>query len=83
MKVTSLRSVLTPLLSAVLLVFCVVSLSSAQQPAAVVPTLVNFSGNLTDLNGKPLTGTVGVTFLLYKDQQGGAPLWIEDRKSVV
>ena len=77
MKITSLRSVLTPLLSAALLVFCVGSFSNAQQPAAVVPTLVNFRGTLTDLNGKPLTGTVGVTFLLYKDQQGGAPLWIE------
>jgi hypothetical protein len=25
----------------------------------VVPPLVNFSGALTDVNGKPLTGTVG------------------------
>src|SRR5215469_9034911 len=55
---------------------------SAQQSApsaatAVVPTLVNFSGKLSDENGKPLSGIVGVTFLLYKDQQGGAPLWME------
>jgi hypothetical protein len=49
----------------------------AQQQASVVPTLVNFSGVLTDANGKPLTGTVGATFFLYKDQQGGAPLWLE------
>jgi hypothetical protein len=53
------------------------SFLSAQQPASVVPTLVNFSSVLTDTNGKPLTGTVGVTFSLYKDQQGGAPLWLE------
>jgi hypothetical protein len=44
---------------------------------AVVPPLVNFSGTLTDVNGKPLTGVVGVTFSLYKDQDGGAPLWME------
>ena len=43
----------------------------------VVPSLMNFSGVLTDVNGKPLTGTVGVTFFLYKDQQGGSPLWLE------
>jgi hypothetical protein len=45
----------------------------------VVPPLVNFSGVLTDLNGKPITttGVVGVTFLLYKDSQGGSPLWME------
>ena len=29
---------------------------------AAVPRLVNFSGTLTDLNGKPLTGVQGVTF---------------------
>jgi hypothetical protein len=54
----------------------------AQEPAAVsanpiVPPLVNFSGVLTDVNGKPISGVVGVTFLLYKDAQGGAPVWLE------
>ena len=43
----------------------------------VVPKLVNYGGTLTDLNGKPLTSLSGVTFLLYKDSQGGAPLWME------
>jgi hypothetical protein len=42
-----------------------------------VPALINFSGALNDGNGKPLTGTVGVTFSLYKEDQGGAPLWLE------
>jgi len=45
--------------------------------APVVPALVSFSGSLADLNGKPITSTVGVTFLLYREQQGGAPLWME------
>lgn len=44
---------------------------------SLVPLLVNFSGTTTDLNGKPLTGVVGVTFYLYKDSEGGAPLWME------
>ena len=57
-------------------------LGQAQQnatanPAAAVPTLVRFNGTLSDINGKALTGTVGVTFLLYKEERGGAPLWIE------
>jgi trimeric autotransporter adhesin len=45
----------------------------------VVPPLVNFSGVLTDLNGKPVTttGVVGVTFSLYSEQNGGSPLWLE------
>jgi len=45
--------------------------------SAIVPPLVKFSGVLSDLNGRPLSGTVGVTFALYKDQQGGPPLWLE------
>jgi trimeric autotransporter adhesin len=53
----------------------------AQQPgtnaSAVVPTLVQFSGTLTGSNGKPLTEITGVTFLLFANQNGGAPLWIE------
>jgi hypothetical protein len=57
---------------------------SAQQVSpiddtSIVPTLINFSGTLTNLNGKPLSGVVGVTFCLYKDSQGGSPLWIETR----
>jgi hypothetical protein len=30
-----------------------------------------------DADNKSMTGTLGVTFLLYKEQQGGAPLWME------
>ena len=45
--------------------------------AAVVPTLVQFSGVLTNSNGKPLTEITGVTFSLYAAQQGGAALWME------
>ena len=50
------------------------------QPAkstASVPRLVKFSGTLTESGGKPLNGTVGVSFALYEDEQGGAPTWME------
>src|SRR5580693_8610843 len=52
---------------------------SAQQPTAsgIVPPVVKFGGVLTDVNGKAATGTVGVTFSLYKESQGGAALWVE------
>ena len=43
----------------------------------MVPTLVNFTGVLTDASGKPLTSVVGITFSLSKDSEGGAPHWIE------
>jgi hypothetical protein len=54
---------------------------NAQQPAspssAVVPRLVNFSGNATDVHGKAVSGVAGATFAIYKDQYEGAPLWME------
>jgi len=56
--------------------------SVAQPPSSttltgVVPHLIRFSGILKDLAGSPRTGVVGVTFALYKDQEGGAALWLE------
>jgi hypothetical protein len=55
---------------------------AAQQNAAApttsaVPNLINYSGVLKDASGRTLTSGNGVTFLLYKDEQGGAPLWLE------
>jgi hypothetical protein len=70
-------------LSACLLAACCILPASAQQvPAsinsnAVVPPVSKFSGALTDGHGKPQSGVVGVTFALYKDAEGGAPLWVE------
>ncbi len=72
----------------VLCVFvCVVAcLASAQQAvsphvadsaSATVPNLINYSGVLKDSTGRTLTSITGVTFLLYKDEQGSAPLWLE------
>ena len=42
-----------------------------------VPRLVKFGGSVKDDVGHPKTGVVGVTFAIYKDQEGGAPLWLE------
>ena len=56
------------------------SSTSVAQPAAStspVPSLVNYSGVLKDSSGRPLTSIAGVTFLIYKDSQGGAPVWME------
>jgi hypothetical protein len=51
--------------------------AGSSSAAAQVPLRVNVSGVLAGINGKPLTGVVGVTFSLYQDQQGGSPLWLE------
>jgi trimeric autotransporter adhesin len=65
-----------------ILLLCASPFSYAQQNVVtnsnvVVPPLVNFGGVLTDVNGKPLAGVVGVTFSLYQEQDGGSPLWME------
>ncbi len=66
-------------LSVFLVLICCALPICAQEASSpdVVPSLVKFTGALSDTNGRPLTGTVGVTFLLYKEQTGGAPLWME------
>src|SRR6266446_6022556 len=46
-------------------------------PALPVPRLVKLAGTLKDELGKPRTGVVGVTFAIYKEQEGGAALWLE------
>jgi hypothetical protein len=46
-------------------------------PTLAVPRLIKFAGTLKDAQGKSLSNTVGLTFAIYKDQEGGAPLWLE------
>jgi hypothetical protein len=75
-----MKSRIVYLMMAVLLL---VMSAGAQQTAAgsgsatVVPQLIKFSGVAKAPNGQPMTGIVGITFALYSEQQGGAPLWLE------
>ncbi len=46
-------------------------------PALPVPRLIKFSGVAKDASGTPRTGTVGLTFSIYQEQEGGATLWME------
>jgi trimeric autotransporter adhesin len=50
---------------------------SSSAASAAIPRLVQFSRTLKGVNGRPITGVVGVTFSIYADQEGGAPLWME------
>src|SRR5208283_1276040 len=52
---------------------------SAQQASnPPVPNLIRYSGTLKDARGEaPIGKTVGVTFAIYKQQDGGAPVWLE------
>ncbi len=80
-----MKQIQRAVISMFLLFCCIFSqaqLSQAQQTIAtntnaVVPPLVNFTGTLTEPSGRPLNGTVAVTFSLYSEQTGGAALWME------
>jgi hypothetical protein len=70
------------LVAAVCLFLLAVTLGAAQStsnPTSTegVPRLVKFAGVVKDNVGHAKTGVVGVTFAIYKDQDGGAPLWLE------
>ena len=41
--------------------------------------LIPYAGTVADRSGAPVTGEVRLTFELYEDQQGGAPLWREEQ----
>jgi len=48
-----------------------------QESLAAVPRLIKFTGVLQAALGEPRTGTAGLTFALYAEPEGGAPLWLE------
>ncbi len=51
--------------------------NSETQKPSVVPEYVKFNGTAKDVNGKPLTGVIGITFSLYRSEVGGGVLWME------
>lgn len=61
------------------------STAAAQQAApamsgaapSAVPSLISYNGVLGNSGSQSRAAVTGVTFLLYRDEQGGAPLWIE------
>jgi hypothetical protein len=53
------------------------ALAVNSSPQTTVPRVLKFSGVLKDPMGQPRTGAIGVTFALYEDEEGGAPLWLE------
>jgi hypothetical protein len=52
---------------------------SAQAATNTVPNLIRYGGTLKGEQGAAgsLSATVGVTFAIYKQQDGGAPIWME------
>src|SRR5579862_1869300 len=69
-----------------ILLLCCCLFSQVQRSVApdnnAGPRLLKFDGTLADISCKPLRGLVGVTMLLYKNEQGGAPVWLETQDVV-
>ena len=57
------------------LVIIVTIPASAENPG--VPRLIAFSGTATNSAGPPIKDVAGATFAIYREEQGGAPLWME------
>jgi hypothetical protein len=54
------------------------NLSAQQTNASTVPNLINYSGKLVQSGSATISSKVtGVTFAIYKQQEGGAPVWME------
>jgi len=49
----------------------------------LIPHLIRFSGVVKDSFGHPITGIKGITFGLYREEEGGSPLWIETQNVAV
>ncbi|MGO9561829.1 MAG: tail fiber domain-containing protein [Candidatus Korobacteraceae bacterium] len=66
-------------LAIMLFVLILVSLGFAQQTSTTtIPNLIRYSGTLKDAQGATFSSTAtGVTFAIYKQQDGGAPVWME------
>jgi len=54
--------------------------ATAIEPQATLLRLVKFTGTLKDPSGKPLHGTVSVSFALYENQDDTVPLWQETQE---
>jgi hypothetical protein len=58
--------------------------TSGNNAASVsVPPVIQFANTVTEESGTPLSGTVPMTFLLYSNAKGGAPLWSETQNVAV
>jgi hypothetical protein len=51
----------------------------ASMAATAVPPLIQYSGVAKDADNKPLTGEVILSFLVFRDEEGGSPLWVESQ----
>src|SRR4051794_12836180 len=52
----------------------------AASAPTTVPPLIPYNGVARGSDGKPLTGDLSMTFLIFKDESGGEPLFTETQE---
>ena len=72
-----LRETLSLLLTGWMALAAGVRQQSEKPTSASIPNFISYSSVLTDEGGEPIRGITGITFLLYREKEGGPPLWIE------
>ena len=75
MAISGARRTFLPL---ILCLLCSLAVSQTT-PSTSVPTMVRFNGAVQ----KTQSQTIGITFALYRDQQGGSALWVETQSVVL
>ncbi len=71
------RSIGLTMAIAIALALCVGAQAQTTAAGSALPRVMRFSGTAKDAGGNPVTGVTGITFALYAEQTGGAPLWSE------
>ena len=62
-------------------VFLFIALAAVQLNGQTVK-LVNYAGTLRDGSGQPFTGTVSVTFNIYRSPRAESPVWSETHQNI-
>src|SRR5580700_5801068 len=62
---------------AVAMALCAGAQAQTMPAGSALPRLMRFSGTAKDAEGNPVSGVAGITFALYAEQTGGAPLLSE------
>src|SRR5580700_7083102 len=71
------RSIGLTMAAAIGMALCGGAQAQTMPAGSALPRLMRFSGTANDARGNPVTGVAGITFALYAEQTGGAPLWRE------
>jgi len=82
-----MRKTIHNVMTAVSFLVCAVGLEAQQTqantPVTTVPRLIRITNSFRPVDGSPISPVESVTLSVYKDEQGGTPLWQETQNVAV